>query len=91
MAVYGFCSMPNASDIDDAYDISAHHTFLSNCVVQVMRVWSLSALLFLLAKHDIRYGVTQPTAYHISHGTCGAPDTRYHASARISGRQWVPV
>ena len=51
MAVYGFCSMPNASDIDDAYGISAHHMFLSNCVVQVMRVWSLPALLLLLAKH----------------------------------------
>ncbi len=49
MAVYGFCSMPNASDIDDAYGISAHHMFLSNCVVEVMRVWWLPALLLLLA------------------------------------------
>ena len=51
MAVYGFCSMPNASDIDDAYGILAHHMFLSNCVVQVMRVWSLPAVLSPLAKH----------------------------------------
>ena len=46
------CSMPRVSDIDDACGISAHHMFLSNCVMQVMRVWSLAAVLSLLAKHD---------------------------------------
>jgi hypothetical protein len=46
------CSMPRVSDIDDACGISTHHMFLSNCVVQVMRVWSLAAVLSLLAKHD---------------------------------------
>ena len=65
MAVYGFCSMPNASDIDDAYDISAHHTFLSNCVVQIMRVWSLPALLLLLAKH--RYTLRRHAADGVPH------------------------
>ena len=44
------CSMPRASDIDGACGISAHHMFLSNCVVQVMRVWSLPAVLSPLAK-----------------------------------------
>jgi hypothetical protein len=44
--------MPRVSDIDDACGISTHHMFLSNCVVQVMRVWSLPAVLSLLAKHD---------------------------------------
>jgi hypothetical protein len=46
------CSMPCVSDIDDACGISTHHMFLSNCVVQVMRVWSLAAVLSLLAKYD---------------------------------------
>jgi hypothetical protein len=46
------CSMPRVSDIDNACGISAHHMFLSNCVVQVMRVWSLPAVLSPLAKHD---------------------------------------
>ena len=46
------CSMPRVSDIDNACGISAHHMFLSNCVVQVMRVWSLAAVLSPLAKHD---------------------------------------
>jgi hypothetical protein len=63
--------MPRVSDIDDACGISTHHLFLSNCVVQVMRVWSLAAVLSLLAKLHIRYGVTQPTAYRISNGVCG--------------------
>ena len=31
---------------------SAHHMFLSNCVVQAMRVWWLPAVLSPLAKHD---------------------------------------
>jgi len=61
------------SDIDDACGISTHHMFLSKCVMQVMRVWSLPAVLSLLAKLHIRYGVTQPTAYRISHGVCGGP------------------
>ena len=65
--------MPRASGIDGAYDISAHNISLSNCVVQVMRVWSLPALLSPLAKLHIRYGVTQPTAYRISHIICGGP------------------
>ena len=67
------CSMPHVSGIDDACDISAHHMFLSNCVVQVMRVWSLAAVLSLLAKLHRRYGVTQPTVYRISHQICGCP------------------
>jgi hypothetical protein len=46
------CSTPRVSGIDDAYGISTEHIFLSNCVVQVMRVWSLPAVLSLLAKHD---------------------------------------
>ncbi len=46
------CSMPRVSDIDYACGISAHHMFLSNCAMQVMRVWSLAAVLSLLAKHD---------------------------------------
>ena len=46
--------MPRVSDIDGACGISTHHMFLSNCVVQVMRVWSLAAVLSLLAKHDTR-------------------------------------
>ena len=62
--------MPHASDIDNACGISAYHMFFSNCVVQVMRVWSLPAFLSPLAKQHIRYGVTQRTAYRISHGTC---------------------
>ena len=33
--------MPGVSSIDDAYGISVHHTFILNCVVQVVRVWSL--------------------------------------------------
>ena len=65
------CSMPRVSGIDDACGISAHHMFLSNCVVQVMRVWSLPAFLSPLAKQHIRYGVTQRTAYRISNGICG--------------------
>ena len=36
-----------------------------------MRVWSLAAVLSLLAKLHIRYGVTQPTAYRILHQICG--------------------
>ena len=67
------CSMPRVSGIDDACDISTHHMFLSNCVVQVMRVWSLAAVLSPLAKLHRRYGVTQPTAYRISHLICGGP------------------
>ena len=50
--------MPRVSDIDDACGISAHHMFLSNCVVQVMRVWLLAAVLSPLAKLHRRYGVT---------------------------------
>ncbi len=72
-------SMPRVSDIDDACGISAHHMFLSNCVVQVMRVWSLPAFLLPLAKQHIRYGVTQRTAYRISNGVCGGRGIRYHA------------
>ena len=47
----------------------------SNCVMQVMRVWSLPAFLSPLAKQHIRYGVTQRTAaaYRISNGVCGGP------------------
>ena len=67
------CSMSRVSGIDDARGISAHHMFLSNCVMQVMRVWSLPAVLSPLAKLHIRYGVTQPTAYRISHLICGGP------------------
>jgi hypothetical protein len=67
------CSVPRVSDIDDACGISTHHMFLSKCVMQVMRVWSLPAVLLLLAKLHIRYGVTQPTAYRISHGIYGGP------------------
>ena len=63
--------MPRVSGIDDACGISAHHMFLSNCVVQVMRVWSLPAFLSPLAKQHIRHGVTQRTAYRISNGICG--------------------
>ena len=44
--------MPRVSDIDYSCGILAHHMFLSNCVMQVMRVWSLAAVLSLLAKHD---------------------------------------
>ena len=44
--------MPSVSGIDDAYCISVHLMFLSDCVVQVMRVWSLAAVLSLLAKND---------------------------------------
>ena len=51
--------MPRVSGIDDACGISAHHMFLSNCVMQVMRVWSLPAVLSPLAKLHICYGVTQ--------------------------------
>jgi hypothetical protein len=47
--------MPRVSDIDDACGISAHYMFLSNCVVQVMRVWSLAAVLSLL-RSTIRRG-----------------------------------
>ena len=65
--------MPRVSGIDGAYHISAHNISLSNSVVQVMRVWSLPALLSPLAKLHIRYGVTQPTAYRISHLICGGP------------------
>ena len=67
------CSMSRVSGIDEAYGISAHHMFLSNCVMQVMRVWSLPAVLSPLAKLHRRYGVTQPTAYRISHLICGGP------------------
>jgi hypothetical protein len=74
--------MTHVSGIDDACGISAHHRFLSNCVVQVMRVWSLPALLSLLAKLHIRYGVTQRTAYRVSNGVCSGRGIRYHA--RIS-------
>ncbi len=75
--------MPQVSDIDDACGISTHHMFFSNCVMQVMRVWSLPALLSLLAKLHIRYGVTQQTAYRISNRVCGVRGIGYHA--RISG------
>jgi hypothetical protein len=64
MAVYGFCSMPNASELDDAYGTSAHHMLLSNCVGQVMRVWSLPALLLLLAKHG--YTLPADSVPHIA-------------------------
>ena len=53
--------MPCVSGIDDAYGISlisAHYILLSNCVVQVMCVWSLPALISHLAKQHIRYVVT---------------------------------
>ena len=76
------CSMSRVSGIDEAYGISAHHMFLSNCVMQVMRVWSLPAVLSPLAKLHIRYGVTQPTAYRILHGICGLYGIKYHV--RIS-------
>ena len=48
----GACSTPRVSGIDSAYGISTEHMLLSNCVLQVMRVWSLPAVLSLLAKHD---------------------------------------
>jgi hypothetical protein len=47
--------MPRVSDIDDACGISTHHMFLSKCVRQVMRVWSLAAVLSLLAKLQCCY------------------------------------
>ena len=65
------CSVPHVSGMDDACGISAHNMFLSNCVVQVMRVWSLPAVLSPLAKLHRRYGVTQPTAHRILHQVCG--------------------
>ena len=46
------CNTPRVSGINDAYGISTEHIFLSNCVLQVMRVWSLPALLSLLAASD---------------------------------------
>ncbi len=70
------CSVPRVSDIDDACGISVHHMFLSKCAMQVMRVWSLPAVLSLLAKLHIRYGVTQPTAYRILHQICGGPSMK---------------
>ena len=60
------CGLQHAARVDDACGISTHHMFLSNCVVQVMRVWSLPALLLPLAKQHVSYGVTQRTAYRIS-------------------------
>jgi hypothetical protein len=54
------CNMPRVSDIDGAYGISAHHTMIigfsrtASCLLQVMRVWSLQALLSPLAKQQIR-------------------------------------
>ena len=77
------CSMPRVSGIDGAYDISAHNISLSNSVVQVMRVWSLPALLSPLAKLHIRYGVTQPTAYRILHRICGVYGIKYHARVSV--------
>ena len=48
-----------------------------------MRVWSLPALLSIASGEaynvyatTTKYGVTQPTAYHISHGSSGAPDRK---------------
>ena len=67
--------MARLSGIDDAYGISVHYMFLSKCAMQVMRVWSLLAVLSPLAKLQLRYVVTQRTAYRISHGlgTYGGP------------------
>jgi hypothetical protein len=69
------CSVPRVSDIDCSCGISTHHMFLSKCAMQVMRVWSLLAVLSPLAKLQLRYVVTQRTAYRISHGlgTYGGP------------------
>ncbi len=75
--------MPSVSDIDDAYDISARYILPSNCVVQVMRVWSLPVLLSPLAKQHIRYGITQLTAYRISHGACGGRGMWYEDSVHV--------
>ena len=44
--------------------------------MQVMRVWSLPAVLSLLAKLHVRYGVTQPTVYRILHQICGGPSMK---------------
>jgi hypothetical protein len=48
--------MPHVSGIDDSCGISAHHMFLSNCVVQVMRVWSLLQPCYRLWRSTIRRG-----------------------------------
>jgi hypothetical protein len=79
--------MTHVSDIDDSCGISTHHIFLSKCAMQVMRVWSLPAVLSLLAKLHIRYGVTQPTAYRISHGIYGGPGIMMKTPCSYS---WMP-
>ena len=89
--------MTHVSGIDDACgrDISAHHMLLSNCVVQVMRVWSLPAALSppSLAKLHIRYGATQPTAYRILHqllAACWGGDLGAAGSERTTRRRMHP-
>ncbi len=87
------CSMPHMSGIDDACGISAHHMFLSNCVVQVMRVWSLPAALSPLAtrkrsisrrKHDLHRRNAQSARFP-ANPVCGS------RAQRLPGRAHVPM
>jgi len=59
------CSMLRVSDIDDACDISARYILFSNCVVQVMRVWSLPVLL--IASGEATYTLRRHAADGVPH------------------------
>ena len=73
---------PRVSGTGDAHCISPHHTLLSKCVVQRMRVWPLPALLFL-SEPVCRFVGRRPDGC-AHRGEATRPHALRHPSRRIS-------
>ena len=73
---------PRVSGTGSAQCTSPHHTLLSNCVVQRMRVWSLAALLFL--SEPVCRSVGRRPEARAHGGKATRPHPLRHPSRRIS-------
>jgi len=73
---------PRVSGTGDAHCISRGFTFLSNCVVQRMRAWSLPALLFL--SEPVCRSVGRRPEARAHGGKATRPHPLRHPSRRIS-------
>ncbi len=73
---------PRVSGTGDAHCISRGFTFLSNCVVQRMRAWSLPALLFL--SEPVCRSVGRRPEARAHGGEATRPHPLRHPSRRIS-------
>ncbi len=73
---------PHVSGTGDAHCISRGFIFLSNCVVQRMRVWSLPALLFF--SEPVCRSVGRRPEARAHRGEATRPHPLRHPSRRIS-------